>query len=831
MFKNYFKIAFRNLVKDRSYSLINILGLALGITSCLFIFLYVQNELSYDDYHTKSDRIFRVAQEANGRQGFSWVGSGMVNDLEKEFSNIEQTVRIHRASSLVSYNDEVNNINKSFRESRFVFSDPNIFDVFTIPLIEGNKGSVLSDLGNVVISEEIGTKYFGDNDPLGKTLVLENNLSLTVTGVFETLPENTHLAIDLISSYTTLKSFYGYPTNQDFTSYWWPIAWNYIVLNEGADPQAIQSEMEDFSSRYRDADEVSTYDFILQPLSEIYLHSKLSDEMKAGGNINTIYIFSAIAIIILFIACINFMNLSTARSAKRGLEVGVRKTLGASKQQLIGQFLGESILLTTIAILFSVALIEFSMPFFTHITGKEIAINYLQAPQFWVGLLSITVIIGILAGLYPAFFLSAFTPSSILKGKNTTQSSGSTLRKGLVVFQFGISVILIFGTLVIYQQLNFMQNAELGFETEQTISISTSGIQSNYELVKEELLKEANVVGATGSSVLPGYSAGWSPNYNIEGLQPGETYTMNYQSVDYNFFDQFGIEVIAGRNFSKEYATEAGITTPRDPERGLYTRTEKSFIINESAVKEYGWTLNSAIGKEVELFTEENGTRFLDVKGEIVGVVEDYHTVSLHNKIEPVIYDVAKFNYANGTYSYGVSVMFVKVAPGNASKAMAQLEETWSTIVPDRPFVASYLDERLEALYRSEIQVSNIITLFAILAILIACMGLFGLSSFMAERRLKEIGIRKVFGASIQSLLVLMSMDFVKLVVVGMLISAPIAWYIMDQWLQNFAYHIAMSPMLIIIAGLVALSIALITVSSQSIKASLANPVKTLRSE
>lgn len=832
MLKNYFKIAWRNLIKDRVYSLINILGLAMGVTSCLFIFLYVQNELSYDDYHENSDRIFRVAQEAKERQGFSWVGSGAANDLKSDFSEIEKIVRIHRSGSLVSYQDEARGINNSFKENYFIFADPELFDVFTIPLIQGDKATMLEGPDKVVLSKTAATKYFGNDNALGKTLLLENSFPLTVTGVFEDLPENSHLEFDLVSTYPTLKKTFGYPTGGTFDSYWWPISWTYILINEEANASEIQSQLGEFSIRHRDADEAVLYSFILQPVKDIYLNSNLSGEIKAGGNITTIYIFSGIAIIILLIGCINFMNLSTARSAKRSREVGVRKSLGASKNQLVLQFLGESFIITFIAVGLSIALIEIFMPLFGQISGKLIDINYLQNFPFWIGILSIISIIGLLAGLYPAFFLSAFNPSKVLKGGSGTEVKGVGLRKGLVVAQFAISVILIFGTLITYKQLDYMQNTSLGFDTEETVAISSVNVENRYELIKEELLKQPGVLSVTGSSVRPGISDGWGPSYIIEGLQPGENYTINYQSIDFNFFEQFGVTMISGRDFSKEYSTEVGITETRNSQVGLYTRTNMPFIINEAAVKEYGWTNETALGKDIELFTEENGTRYLDVRGEVVGVVENYHATSLHNEIEPIIYSVAKTTYPeNDAYYYGTVLFFVKMAPGNATEAMQELEKTWKATIPEWPFIASFLDQDLENLYRAELQVNSIVTFFAILAIIIACMGLFGLSSFMAERRIKEIGVRKVLGATVQNLVALLAKDFLKLVIIAMVISAPIAWYIMESWLNNFAYKISLNPVYLLVAGCIALIIALSTISYQAVKAALANPVKSLKSD
>ncbi|GAB5409758.1 MAG: ABC transporter permease [Balneolaceae bacterium] len=832
MLKNYFKIALRNLFRNKSYSFINILGLALGVSSCLFIFLYVQNELSYDNFHENSDRIYRIAQEANQRQGFSWVGSGAANDLKADFPEIETVIRLHRSASLVSYQDDTKGINNSFKEDYFMFSDPDLFDIFTIPILQGDKISMLEGLNKVVISESAALKYFGAENPIGKTLLLENSFPLTVTAVFQDVPDNSHLEFDLVSTYSTLKKTFGYPTSGFFDSYWWPISWTYILLNDGASAEEIQSQLGEFALRHRDADEAALYSFILQPVKDIYLNSGLSGEIKAGGSTSTIYIFSGIAIIILLIGCINFMNLSTARSSKRSREVGVRKSLGASKNQLVLQFLGESFIITFLAISISIVLIELFMPLFGQISGKVIEVNYFQNYQFWIGLVSIVSIIALLAGLYPAFFLSAFNPSKVLKGGTGTSNKGVSLRKGLVVVQFSISVILIFGTMITYQQLDYMQNTSLGFDKEETIAISSVNVESRYEIVKENLLKQPGVLSVTGSSVRPGFSDGWSPSYAIEGLQPGENYTMNYQTVDFNFFDQFGVDIVEGRNFSSEYSTESGVTETRNSNIGLYTTTNLPFIVNETAVKEYGWTNESAIGKTIELFTEENGTRYLDVSGEVVGVVEDYHATSLHNKIKPIIYSVAKTVYTESdSYFYGTTVFFVKLAPGNTANAMKILESTWKATIPEWPFIASFLDQDLENLYQSELQISKIITFFAILAIIIACMGLFGLSSFMAEQRVKEIGVRKVLGATVHNLVGLLAFDFVKLVIVAMLISSPFAWVLMENWLSNFAYKINLNPLYLLIAGSIAILIAISTISFQAVKAALINPIESLKSE
>ncbi len=828
MLRNYLKIAYRTLKRNKGYTFINVTGLAVGLAACLLIGLWVQDELSYDDFHEKAERIYRVIVETDDRTTAS-VGGAMTPALAEYFPAIETITGLTRQEVLISRAGST----ELFEEPNFFYADSTFFDVFDgFALAQGNPEAVLSRPSTVVLTPEVAEKYFGDENPIGQTLILHANTygtrterPLTVTGVLEEVPENTHLAFDFLTPMATYKQNVGYPTDAPFRSFAWPEVWTYVLLEEQASAEAINERLPAFIKRYREPAVAENNVPRLQPLTSIHLYSNLSNEIQAGGSITYVYIFSAIALFILLIACINFINLVTARSMERAKEVGVRKTAGARREQLIGQFLSESALLTFLALVVGVVLAEFLLPVMGALSGRSLSIGYMSNGAFWIGLAGIALFVGLVAGSYPAFVLSRFRPAQVLKSSFRAGTAGGTwLRKGLVVFQFAISIALIAGSLVAYQQFDFMQSARLGFDEERVL---TMPVEENYETLKAELRGRPGVLAVTGADIRPGFGSGGNAPYETapftnEAGALAEQRHMGYLRVDYGFLEMMDLKIVAGRGFSKEFSDEGRRLEANDqyfdfaaPIRG------RAVVINESAAEQLGWTPEEAVGKKLRFFELDNNRFYFDVGGPIVGVVEDYHAAPLYEEISHIAY----------TLMGGNNYILVKMASGNAEDAVGALRAAWEEVNPLLPFEASFLDQDLENLYRAEQQLGHIVGLFALLAVGVACLGLFGLAAYTAERRTKEIGIRKVLGASVPSIVALLSKDFLKLVLTAFVIAAPVAYWAMSRWLEDFAYRIELGPWIFVGAGALALVIALATVSYQAIRAALANPVEALRSE
>jgi putative ABC transport system permease protein len=837
MLKNYLKIAIRNLRKNPGYSFINIAGLATGLAVCLIIGLYVQSELTYDRFHVNGERIYRVIQEETEDIGLAWSGPQMGLKLQEDFPQIETIMRVidggsgYGSRALISYEDKSESRIMRFNEDEFLYADPEFFNFFTFSLIRRSANEVLNRPGTVVITESIAGKYFQNSDPIGKTLLLNNRYPLEVTGVAADPPEHSHLQFNFVTSYRTFYAIQNIPG--EVNSFWWPPTHTYLRLQNGASAAQLNEQLPGFAKRHRDADDASRLTPKLQPLSEIWLGPDYRGEQQAGGSMTYILLFSAVAVFILILACVNFVNLSTARGVKRAKEVGVRKTAGAFRTQLITQFLIESVFFSIAAMFMAFLMTELLLPIFNNIALKEVTIPY-ENGTLWTLVLVVIIMTGLGAGAYPALFLSGFRPALAIKSTAGQWARGAGLRKGLVVFQFTISMVLIAGTAVIYQQLRYTSEARMGFDEDHVVVLPGTGLSggdegSRYETLRSEMLNQSGVMQVTAGSDHPGQNTASIYVWEIDGLPDDGNRQFPAQFVGDDFFQMLEVEMLAGRPLRATDPADIGISRLRT-NQDIQTEIleNRAIVINETAANRFGWTPQDALGKQIRLYVEEGNNIYQDYRGNVVGVVEDYHTRSLYEPIEPVAYMAAQ----NPIGDYlSLRHILIKLKPGNMQQAMQSLEQTWKRVVPERPFEAVYLDETIDNLYRSEIRMGKLITAFTILAMFIACLGLFGLTAYAAESRTKEIGIRKILGATASQIIGLLSVDFIKLVLTGILIAIPITWYVMNLWLADFAYRIEPGPGIFILAGGAAILIALLTVSWQSIKAALMNPVDSLRSE
>jgi putative ABC transport system permease protein len=817
MFKNYLKIAFRNLLKNKSYTFINIFGLAMGIACCVLILLFVRDELSYDRFHEKGEGIYRVFTEMNfpGKElSIATTPPPMAPALLEDFPEIVSAVRFRQAAkTLLSYDE------KRYYENEVFFADSSLFRMMNFPLLKGDPKNALANPFSMVITEETARRYFGGSDPMGKIIRYENKYDFIITGILKNIPPNSHIRFDFLGSYASLSEI----EDENF-NIWHRITdvFTYILVPEKFSPAELEKKFPGMVKKYMGNVGENIADMIkfhLQPLGDIHLHSDLGNEIADNGSAAYVYIFATIAVSVLLIACINFMNLATARAMDRAKEVGMRKVLGAYRLQLVKQFLGESVLMAFLALILAGCMVELVLPFFNGISGKSLAIDYGSDVMMLLILPGIALLTGLLSGSYPALVLSGYKPVLVLKGASLhTLMSGKgeglwrlNLRRLLVAFQFAISIALIAGSVIIYNQLEYFKNRPVGFDREQivVIPVRDPGFAGRYEIFKSQLNQNPGVINASAVAATPGKNQASMGTFVIEGESGEEEIQMFYLPADYDFLRTFSIELIAGRDFSKEFGSDA----------------TEAFILNESAVKRFGWRLNdsgesgtnevdSPIGKKLR----RGKTR----EGRVVGVVKDFNMFSLQEKIEPFVFfiDPALFQF-----------LAVKISSQNVSAILNALEENWRGFYPDEPFEYSFVDEDFESHYRSEEKFSEIFLSFTILAILIACLGLFGLVSFTVQKAAKEIGVRKVLGASVSNIVVLMSKDFVGLVVLANVIAWPVAYYAMNTWLEDFAFRIQIGIDIFLLAGGLALFIALLTVSWQAVRAALANPVESLRYE
>lgn len=799
MFKNYFKIAWRNLWKNKLFSFINISGLAIGVTCCVMIFLYVRNELSYDTYNEKADRIVRftsVGFQPKKTDRFATTSSIMSQRIKASFPEVELAVRILPSGRTVSYQD------KKFHENKLAYVDSTIFDVFTFPMLQGDPKKALTAPYSVVLTESAAKKYFGNEPAMGKVMKFSDSIDIMVTGIIKDIPVNSHFKFDCFISRSTMvdmnKNVPGWADGNELN--WFNCnTYSYLLLKEGKDYKTLQPKINAFMEKEMADIKKNVgmwFNVDLQPVKDIHLKSHLDAEYKdsLNGDITYVYIFSAVAILILLIACCNFINLSTARSLNRAKEIGLRKVIGARRTQLISQFLGESLLLTFIASLLSVLLLFITIPVFNSFIGTTLSINL---SVLWIYLL-IILTVGILAGSYPSLLMSSFSPVKSLKGNVSHGFADIVFRKGLVVFQFSIAVMLIIGTTLILQQLDFIQNKNIGMNKEQMLAIELQPKEARKaDVILKELSKNSKVLGATlNSFTFKGIS-----NITLlpEGAAENELTASYVISVDENFLKTFGINLVAGRDFSKEFPTDVN----------------EAFIINESAVKAWGWkTPKEAIGKKIEWA--------FDKKGKVVGVVKDFNFASMHNNVEPIVIHI---------FPQWFRYITLKLNTSDLTSTMKDLESTWKSIGTENPFKYAFVEDDFNTLYRSEQNMRSVLSVFTFLSVMVACLGLFGLAAFSIKQRFKEIGIRKVLGASVSGIVQLLSKDFLKLVLISILIAGPVAWYAMHKWLEDFAYKIDISWWVFLAAGILAALIAFATVSIQAFKAAVSNPVKSIRTE
>ena len=814
MFRNYFKTAFRNLLKNKFYTSINIIGLAAGLATCLLILLYVLDELSYDKYNVNADRIYRVNNEIKFGGNYFDLAQGpapMGATMVREFPQVQQYTRLRWYGSFL-----VKKGNENIQEGRVGYADSTLFDVFTLPVLAGNPKTALKEYHSLVITEKIAKKYFRQNaannisNIVGKTLLINDTGNYKITAVIKDIPTQSHFNFDF---FVPMIENNG---SKD-TYNWLSENWNtYVLLKKNADVKQVEAQLNPMMNKYvgpelksvanqtiEDLEKSGGYVRAnLTPLADIHLHSNKLGELEGNGNAQFVYIFSAIALLILLIACVNFMNLSTARSCNRAKEVGVRKVLGSLKKNLVQQFLTESFLISFIALIISILIAWLLLPYFDQLAGKDIHASTLFQPTMLLSLIALMLVVGFAAGSYPAFFLSSFQPIDVLKGKLAAGFKRSWLRNALVVFQFVISIILIFGTVVIYNQLNYIQNKDLGFNRQQVLVIQhTDALREQGTTFKNELLQISGVQNVTMSGYLPvNFNRSDDAFFTSPTLDAKTAMSMQNWVVDENYIPTLDIKMLQGRNFSPQFLTDS-----------------TGIIINEAAVKFLA--TKDIINKKLYEIKDINTKELYEYH--IVGVIKNFNFSSLRDVVTPLALKLGK---DNGNIS-------VRINTSDIPNVLSQIKNKWKTIAPSQPFDYSFMDEDFNKLYTAEQRTGQIFITFAVLAILIACLGLFGLVTYAAEQRTKEIGIRKVLGANVSNIVAMISKDFLKLVLVASIIAFPVAWWTMSKWLQDFAYRVNISWWVFALAGVLAVFIALITISFQSIKAALANPVKSLRTE
>jgi len=811
MFRNYLKITWRNLLKNKVFSIINIVGLSIGLACFLLIALYVIDELSYDRFYQNADRIYRINTD------FSFGGTDMKmaqsSDpmgaiLKKDYPQVEQFVRI--------YNNDgrkfIKKGNEFITENQIAHADSTLFDVFSIPVLEGNPKTALNDPNTVVISESAAKKYFGTTQAVGKTLEVgvNNEAIYNVTAVYEDMPTNSHLRFEFIFSMDNVDYDFGNFLSHNFHTY--------IRLQNGTDYKAFEKNFDTVLAKYilpqvKQVMEIESMDdfkkagnkleYSLIPLIDIHLKSDCAHEISINGDIQYVYIFGAVALFLLLIACINFMNLSTARSASRAKEVGIRKVLGTERQTLMGQFIAESALTSYISLGLALFFILLLIPYFNDIAAKSFTFSTFFNLKYLPFLLLLPLVVGVLAGYYPAFFLSSYKPIEVLKTKLNAGFAKSNLRNLLVTFQFVVSLTLIIATVIVYQQLNFIQTRNLGFNKDQVLILSgTTALQNNKEAFKNQVLQIAGVKSGSYAGYLPVSNSSRSDNiFSPEAVvTPKNGVSMQLWDIDYDYIPTLSMEIAKGRNFQKSFGSDSTAT-----------------IINETAAKMLGY--DNPIGKKI--YTMISPTSDVALGLTIVGVVKNFHYESLRQNISPLCFRLG----------YNRWEMAFKINTANTPALISQIEAQWKKIAPEMPFKYHFLDESFDDMYRTEQRVGKVALIFSFLTILLACLGLFGLVTYMTEQRIKEIGIRKVLGASVPTIVGLLSKDFLKLVLISICIASPLAYYGMSQWLQDFAFRIDIEWWIFAVSGILALLITFLTVGYQSIKAALMNPVKSLKSE
>ena len=787
MLKNLIKTAVRHIVKHFGYSILNILGLTLGITSALFLIIYVADEVSYDRYHEKADRIYRVSSTIKEPDDqFTWIvaqipfGPQVVHD----YPEVQSSVRfINMPRALYKFED------KEFNEENFFYVDSTLFDIFTYKVIKGEIKSALLAPKKIILTEKIANKYFGKSDPIGKTLTTGTD-TYEVTGVIQDVPTNSHFRFDAVAARNNLPKQLGSWGNFG--------VFTYLLFPEKFDVKAFETKMQGMYDAYMktifEPLKISIK-YKLEPLTRIHLYSKNAAEPEPTGSITYVYIFAIVAIFLVLIASMNYMNLATARSTRRAREVGLRKVVGSRRGPLVLQFLSESLVFTLISLLISIVLIIVLLPKFNLLAGKTFNIHVIYSPVVLLSLLAIILIVGILGGSYPAFFLSRFSPVTVLKGEVTQGSAGSLFRKILVVIQFTVSVIMIICTLVVFRQLNYLKTTDQGFDQKNVVGLQLNGpMIRKYPVLKQSLLENQNVKYVTSTNTAVGEGSG-KVIFNVETDQGMSQKGVNFAVVDHDFIETLGIKMVKGREFQQDM--------PSDTLTGV--------VVNEAFAKRMNWT--EPIGKKVEL------KPFID--GRVIGVMKDYHQTGMYNAIESLMLLYRPLN----------NVIYIKLSGSDTKQTLSFIEKKWKEIFPDQPFVYTYLSERFNRQFEADDKRGLVFTMFTVLAILIACLGLFGLASYMVEQRTREIGIRKVFGANENTILGLISKDFLILVAIGIVIAVPVAYYFMNRWLENYVYRTKIEVPLLLTAALLTILITFLTISYKSYQAAIMNPARALKAE
>ena len=791
MIKNYFKIAWRNLMKNKVFSFINVLGLTIGITVCMMIFLFIMNEFSVDKFHRNGKDIYRVMRGYDrSKAPTSYLSGPYARALLNDYPNeIEKAVRVMVTDATFSIE------NKAFNEKKLYLVDTGFFTFFSFPLVKGNPATALRDPKSIVLTERAAKKYFGNEDPMGKMVNWGKDYQLRVTGIAKNVPSNSHLNFDMVaplSHYDKEEWFNVWINNNCFT---------YVLLNRQANEIQLEKKFPLFMEKYMGKDMAKMgekFELSLTPLHEIYFeNASVYDNVKHGDK-KVVYIFLSIAVLILLIACINFMNLSTIRAVERSREVGIRKVMGALRNHLVWQFIGESLLLACISCILSIGLLQLLIPFYNDLLGYQLSVSWTSLPLY-LFLIGVILIVGFLAGSYPAFFLSAFSPIESLKGKLKLGKGGSFFRQVMVVTQFSISVFLIIGSIIIMNQMNYVKNMDLGYNKEQTVvvQINNEDIYNHRHTFKNELQNNANIASVALMSGEPGGFFDLH-TFQVEG-QDDRIWKSRTEFSDFEFVKTLGLKIIAGRDFSGEYRTD----------------TTEAALINRTAAAMLGFTPEQAIGKWIKNTLRDGSRR------RIIGVIEDFNFLSLKEKMDALV--VAP--------NEDRRVALIRIKSGNIRSAVATIEKTYGKVAPGYPFEYNFLDQQFDELYKTDLRQQTIIVVFAGLAIFIACLGLFGLTSFTAAKRIKEIGVRKVLGSSTRGIVMLLSKDLLKPVLLATIIAMPAGYYAMNKWLQSFAYRIPIHWWILVLAAGITIAIALLTVSFKAVKTALMNPAESLRTE
>jgi putative ABC transport system permease protein len=817
MLRSYLAIALRHLANQRLYSAVNLAGLAIGIVCCLLIGLFVLHEWSYDRYHANADRIYRFSLDYSLDGGadvhLAAMAAPVAARLKQDFPQILETTQISRcgtADNGATFSTE----DVTYYDTGQGMADNSVFQIFDFEWLHGDPATALLEPGTVVVTASTAMRYFGKTDALGETLSFENGTaSLKVTGVIGDLPDNTHLNFSLLMSIASARFFLELWNQTCFHTY--------ALVADGTDVGAIQAQAGEFFARHLPENVsavIKNASFTVQPVTDIHLHSRRQAEMRPSGSLATVYTFATIAVFVLAIACINFMNLATARGAQRAKEVGVRKAVGGSRAQMIAQFLGESILITLIAVLLAMAIVELVTPAFEAFVQKDLSFANLRDPRVLAALAALCVLVGLAAGSYPAFYLSAFNPAQVLKGNVTRSTRAAAFRRVLVVIQFSISIALMIATATVFLQLRYARNIELGYDKDRIVVMTGSAIQglgTQWEALKREWQSFPDVTGVTASTQVPATPIEGSTALRVEGVR-NELPSASMLFVEFDFFETYGIDLLAGRTFDERFGTDRLAT------RGDASGRVGSFVLNAQAVRQLGLTPEQAVGRAAEV-------PMSGISGTIVGVVADTYFESIHSALKPLVYAVPappqQGNFAT------IREASIRITGNNLQDTLAHIDATWNRFLPDQAITRRFLDQDFQALYESEERQGQLFLYFSALAILIACLGLVGLASFATEQRTKEIGVRKVMGGTVLDIVRLFTGEFSKLVLLANLIAWPVAYFLMQRWLENFAYRIDMSFAVFVGSALLALVVALLTVGAIAARAARANPIRSLRYE